>query len=69
LIMALAANFLVVTQSANLSMVAAIIGVVLTTSFAGVASLLSLRPKPPRIVFPLLILASFVNVILLVLGA
>ena len=69
LITALAANFLVVTQSVNLSMVAAVIGVVLTTSFVGLASLLSLRPKPPRIVFPLLILASFVNVILLVLGA
>ena len=68
LITALAANFLVVTQSVNLSIVAAVIGVVLTTSFVGLASLLSLRPKPPRIVFPLLILASFVNVVLLVLG-
>jgi 4-hydroxybenzoate polyprenyltransferase len=67
-ITALAANFLVVTQSANLSTVAAVIGVVLATSFVGLASLLSLRPKPPRIVFPLLILASFVNVVLLVLG-
>lgn len=68
LITALAANFLVVTQSVNLSIVAAVIGVVLTTSFVGLASLLSLRSKPPRIVFPLLILASFVNVVLLVLG-
>jgi 4-hydroxybenzoate polyprenyltransferase len=68
LITALAANFLVVTQSANLSMVAALIGVVLATSFVGLASLLSLRPKPPRIVFPLLILASFVNMVLLVVG-
>jgi 4-hydroxybenzoate polyprenyltransferase len=67
-ITALAANFLVVTQSANLPVVAAVIGVVLTTTFVGLASLLSLRPKPPRIVFPLLIVASFVNVVLLVLG-
>ena len=68
LITAMAANFLVVTQSVNLTIVAAVIGVVLATSFVGLASLLSLRPKPPRIVFPLLILASFVNIVLLVLG-
>jgi 4-hydroxybenzoate polyprenyltransferase len=68
LITALAANFLVVTQSDNLSVVAAVIGVVLATSFVGLASLLSLRPKPPRIVFSLLILASFVNMVLLVVG-
>jgi 4-hydroxybenzoate polyprenyltransferase len=67
-ITALTANFLVVTQSADLSVFAAVIGVVLTTTFVGLASLLSLRPTPPRIVFPLLILASFVNVVLLVLG-
>lgn len=67
-ITALAANFLVVTQSDNLSVVAAVIGVVLATTLVGLASLLSLRPHPPRIVFLLLILASFVNVVLLVLG-
>jgi 4-hydroxybenzoate polyprenyltransferase len=67
-ITALAANFLVVTQSADLSELTAVIGVVLTMTFVGLASLLSLRPTPPRIVFPLLILASFVNVVLLVLG-
>jgi len=66
---ALAANFLVVTQSANLSVLASVIGVVLATTFVGLASVLSLRPQPPRIVFPLLILASFVNVVLLVMGA
>lgn len=67
-ITALAANFLVVTQSSNLSEFVAVTGVVLTTTLVGLASLLSLRPKPPRIVFPLLILASFVNVVLLVIG-
>jgi 4-hydroxybenzoate polyprenyltransferase len=66
---ALAANFLVVTQSANLSVLTSVSGVVLATTFVGLASVLSLRPQPPRIVFPLLILASFVNVVLLVLGA
>jgi 4-hydroxybenzoate polyprenyltransferase len=66
---ALAANFLVVTQSANLSVLASVIGAVLATTFVVLASVLSLRPQPPRIVFPLLILASFVNVVLLVLGA
>jgi hypothetical protein len=35
----------------------------------GIASLLSLRKQPPRLAFFLLILASLVNVILLMLGA
>jgi hypothetical protein len=34
----------------------------------GSASFLSLRSVPPRIVFPLLIAAALINVILLVLG-
>lgn len=67
-ITALAANFLVVTQSSNLLEFAAVLGVILTTTLVGLASLLALRAKPSRIIFPLLILASFVNVVLLVIG-
>jgi len=36
---------------------------------AGSASVLSLRSVPPRMVFPLLIAAALINVVLLVLGA
>lgn len=63
------ATLLVVTQSNNLAPAVSVIGVILTILLVGTASLLSLRSKPPRIVFPLLIAASFVNVLLLMLGA
>jgi 4-hydroxybenzoate polyprenyltransferase len=66
---ALVATVLVVTQSNHLAPLVAVIGLVLTILLVGIASLLSLRPKPPRVVFPLLILASLVNVVLLMLGA
>ena len=66
---ALAATLLVVTQSKNLPAEAAIVGLAATVVLAGIASLLSLRAQPPRIAFLLLILASLVNVILLMFGA
>lgn len=66
---ALIATVLVVTQSNHLAAPVALIGLVLTVLLVGLASLLSLRPTPPRVVFPLLILASLVNVVLLMLGA
>jgi 4-hydroxybenzoate polyprenyltransferase len=65
---ALSATAIIVTQSAQLAESAAIVGVIVTVLLAGSASLLSLRPSPPRIVFPLLMLAALTNVILLVLG-
>lgn len=65
---ALIATLLVVTQSEALAPAVALTGLVATIILVGLASALSLRKKPPRIVFPLLMLASFVNVVLLVLG-
>lgn len=66
---ALVATVLVVTQSRHLDFTIALIGLVVTVVLVGLASLLSLRPTPPRVVFPLLMLASLVNVVLLMLGA
>ena len=66
---ALVATLLVVTQSTNLNPLVASMGLVLIVLVVGLASVLSLRSKPPRVVFPLLILASLVNVVLLMLGA
>jgi len=68
-ITALAATVLVVTQSANLDALVATIGLVSNVAIVGLASLLSLRKDPPRSAFMLLILASLVNVILLMLGS
>jgi 4-hydroxybenzoate polyprenyltransferase len=65
---ALIANLLVVTQSEALDPNLAIGGLVATIILVGFASSLSLRAKPPKAVFTLLILASLVNVILLMLG-
>jgi 4-hydroxybenzoate polyprenyltransferase len=65
---ALVANLLVVTQSEALDPNLAIGGLVATIILVGFASSLSLRAKPPKAVFTLLILASLVNVILLMLG-
>ena len=65
---ALLATSIIVTQSTQLAAPIAAVGVVVTVLLSGSASLLSLRPSPPRIVFPLLMLAALTNVILLVLG-
>lgn len=65
---ALAACLIVVTQAKDLDPTSGLVGLGLTLALAGSASVLSLRLKPPRIVFPLLILASLVNVVLLMLG-
>jgi 4-hydroxybenzoate polyprenyltransferase len=62
------ASLLVVTQSTSLNLVIAWMGFGLTMGLALTASLLALRPKPPRVIFHLLIAAAFVNVALLVLG-
>ena len=62
------ASLLVVTQSASLNPTLAWLGFGLTMSLVVTASVLALRPKPPRVIFHLLIAAAFVNVALLVLG-
>ncbi|CAB4629442.1 MAG: 1,4-dihydroxy-2-naphthoate prenyltransferase [Actinobacteria bacterium] len=65
---AILASTIVVTQSPSLNLVVAIAGFALTIGLALTASALALRSKPPRAIFYLLIAASFVNVVLLVLG-
>lgn len=62
------ASLLVVTQSTSLNPVLAWSGFGLTMGLVVIASVLALRPKPPRVIFHLLIGAAFVNVALLVLG-
>jgi 4-hydroxybenzoate polyprenyltransferase len=62
------ASLLVVSQSNSLNLVAAWMGFGLTLGLVITASVLALRPKPPRVIFHLLIAAAFVNVALLVLG-
>jgi 4-hydroxybenzoate polyprenyltransferase len=62
------ASLLVVTQSTSLNLVVAWMGFGLTMGLVITASVLALRPKPPRVIFHLLIAAAFVNVALLVLG-
>jgi 4-hydroxybenzoate polyprenyltransferase len=68
-ITALSATVIVVTQSASLDYVWATIGLASNVVIVGLASLLSLRKNPPRSAFLLLILASLVNVVLLMLGS
>lgn len=65
---AVVATVVVLNQAGNLNPVVAWVGFSLTVLLAGSASLLSLKPQPPRIIFPLLMLASLVNVVLLMLG-
>jgi 4-hydroxybenzoate polyprenyltransferase len=62
------ASLLVVTQSTSLNPVLAWVGFGLTMALVITASVIALRPKPPRVIFHLLIAAAFVNVVLLVLG-
>ena len=66
---ALVATVITVTQSPSLPPAVSIAGLATILLLTGSASLLSLRSVPPRIVFPLLIAAALINVILLVLGA
>jgi 4-hydroxybenzoate polyprenyltransferase len=65
---ALLATFLVVSQSKSLQPIVSLVGLLTVALLVGFASALSLKEKPPRIVFPLLMLTSLVNVVLLVLG-
>ena len=65
---AILASSIAVYQSDTLAPIVGLVGLVATILLAGVASVLSLRQSPPRVIFPLLVLASLVNAILLMLG-
>ena len=65
---AILASSIAVYQSNSLAGLVGVIGLTATIVLAGVASVLSLRPTPPRVIFPLLVLASLVNAVLLMLG-
>lgn len=62
------ASLIVVTQSTTLNPVLGWIGLAVTGGLAGAASALALREQPPRVVFPLLMLAALMNVIMLMFG-
>ena len=66
---ALLASSIVVTQSTKLTAEVAGSGLGLIILLVLLASILSLKTKPPRIVFPLLMITALVNVVLLVLGS
>jgi uncharacterized membrane protein YczE len=65
---ALLATVLVVTQSKDLDPTLATAGLVLNILVVGLAAVLSMKAKPSRAAFSFLILASLVNVVLLMLG-
>ncbi len=65
---AILASSIAVFQSDTLAMLVGTVGLLATVLLAGTASWLSLRPTPPRVIFPLLVLACLVNAILLMLG-
>ena len=62
------ASLLVVTQSESLNPVFASTGFLITMGFVLTASALALRPRPPKVIFHLLIVATLVNVVLLMLS-
>ena len=65
---AASASLLVVTQSLEINSFVAALGFAFTLALALAASVLSLRPQPPRLIFHLLLVACLVNVVLLMLG-
>jgi 4-hydroxybenzoate polyprenyltransferase len=65
---AILASSIAVYQSNSLAGLIGVIGLTATIVLAGIASVLSLRPTPPRAIFPLLVVACLVNAILLMLG-
>ena len=65
---AIFASSIAVYQSDTLAPIVGLFGLVATILLAGIASALCLRQSPPRVIFPLLVLASLVNAILLMLG-
>jgi 4-hydroxybenzoate polyprenyltransferase len=63
------ASLILVTQSSKLVAAISIGGLGLTVVLSLVASVLALRPNPPKLVFHLLLLAILVNVFMLMLGS
>jgi 4-hydroxybenzoate polyprenyltransferase len=61
------ASILLVSQSKNLNLSIAVLGFGLTLILTLVSSYLALKAKPPKLVFYLLIVASLVNVVMLML--
>jgi 4-hydroxybenzoate polyprenyltransferase len=62
------ASIILVTQSSKLEPLVSIGGLGLTVALSLLASVLALRPNPPKLVFHLLLMASLVNVVMLMLG-
>ncbi len=62
------ASIILVTQSSKLNPLVSIGGLGLTVALSLFASILALRPNPPKLVFHLLLVASLVNVVMLMLG-
>ena len=62
------ASTILVTQSSKLDPLVSIVGLGLTVVLSLLASALALRPNPPKLVFHLLLMASLVNVVMLMLG-
>ena len=65
---AVCASLIVITQSPDLNPALGQVGFWITVTLSVAASLMSLRDRPPRIIFPMLMLASLVNVVLLMFG-
>ena len=63
------ASLILVTESERLNPNIATIGFGLTLLLTVVAWFLALRPKPPKLVFHLLLVATLVNLVMLMLGA
>ena len=63
------ASLILVSQSSKLVPVISIGGLGLTVVLSLLASVLALRPNPPKLVFHLLLLAILVNVFMLMLGS
>jgi 4-hydroxybenzoate polyprenyltransferase len=62
------ASIILVTQGSKLNPLVSIGGLGLTVALSLLASILALRPNPPKLVFHLLLVASLVNVVMLMLG-
>lgn len=65
---AVAASAIVVWQSDELPWVLGLIGMALTLALAALATVLALKRPPPRLLFPVLVAVSFVNVTLFMLA-
>jgi len=63
------ASLVLVTQSDKLVPVISVGGLGLTVVLSLLASVLALRPNPPKLVFHLLLLAILVNALMLMLGS